>query len=76
MTAPGVGIGPGNAAILEGIKETGSISAAGHRIGMSHERAWYLVEAMNCHFDRPLVEANKGGKARGGAKLTRSAGTC
>lgn len=70
VVAPGVGIGPGKAALLEGIKETGSISAAGRKIGMSYKRAWYLVEAMNSHFDRPLVEASKGGKTGGGAKLT------
>lgn len=71
VVAPGVGFGPGKAALLEGIKETGSISAAGRKIGMSYKRAWYLVEAMNGHFDRPLVEASKGGKTGGGAKLTQ-----
>ena len=38
---------------------------------MSYKRAWYLVEAMNGHFDRPLVETSKGGKSGGGAKLTQ-----
>ena len=68
---PGVRLGPGKADLLQGIKETGSISAAGRRIDMSYKRAWYLVEAMNAHFDRPLVEATKGGKSGGGAKLTQ-----
>ena len=67
----GVRIGPGKADLLQGIKETGSISAAGRRIGMSYKRAWYLVEAMNGHFDRPLVAASKGGRSGGGARLTR-----
>jgi molybdate transport system regulatory protein len=70
VVAPGVGIGPGKAALLQGIKETGSIAAAGRSIAMSYKRAWYLVEAMNGHFSRPLVEASKGGRAGGGAKLT------
>jgi molybdate transport system regulatory protein len=70
IVAPGVRIGPGKAALLEGIKETGSISAAGRRISMSYKRAWYLVEAMNGHFDRPLVTANRGGSSGGGAVLT------
>lgn len=70
VVVPGVGIGPGKAALLEGIKETGSIAAAGRKIAMSYKRAWYLVEAMNGHFNRPLVEASKGGKTGGGAKLT------
>ena len=42
--------------------ETGSISAAGRRMGMSYKRAWYLVEALNSHFDAAMVEASKGGK--------------
>lgn len=71
VLTPGARIGPGKADLLQGIKETGSISAAGRRIDMSYKRAWYLVEAMNAHFDRPLVEASKGGKSGGGAKLTQ-----
>jgi molybdate transport system regulatory protein len=71
IVVPGVGIGPGKAALLEAIKETGSISAAGRKIEMSYKRAWYLVDAMNGHFDRPLVETSKGGKSGGGAKLTQ-----
>ena len=70
VISPGVAIGPGKAALLEGIKETGSISAAGRRMGMSYKRAWYLVESMNGHFSTPLVEAKKGGKSGGGAELT------
>lgn len=50
VVAPGIRIGEGKAALLEGIKQTGSISAAGRRIGMSYKRAWYLVDAMNSHF--------------------------
>jgi molybdate transport system regulatory protein len=67
---PDVAIGPGKADLLEGIRETGSIAAAGRRLGMSYKRAWYLVETMNRCFRRPLVEASKGGRAGGGAKLT------
>lgn len=70
VVEPGVRIGPGKADLLQGIKETGSIAAAGRLIGMSYKRAWYLAEAMNGHFGRPLVEASKGGKSGGGAKLT------
>lgn len=70
VIAPGVGIGPGKAALLEGIRETGSIAAAGRRIGMSYKRAWLLVGALNSHFGAPLIEASKGGRAGGGAALT------
>jgi molybdate transport system regulatory protein len=67
-----IAIGPGKADILEGIKETGSIAAAGRRMGMSYKRAWLLVETMNACFKTPLVETTRGGRGRGGARLTRA----
>jgi molybdate transport system regulatory protein len=68
--APGVSLGPGKIELLRGIKESGSISAAGRRIGMSYKRAWQLVDALNTHFAAPLVSANRGGARGGGATLT------
>jgi molybdate transport system regulatory protein len=65
-----VAMGPGKADLLEGIAETGSIAAAGRRMGMSYKRAWTLVEAMNTMFADPLVDAAKGGAGGGGAALT------
>jgi molybdate transport system regulatory protein len=62
-----VALGPGKAELLQGIAETGSIAAAGRRMGMSYKRAWSLAEEMNAMFAGPLVEAAKGG---GGAALT------
>jgi molybdate transport system regulatory protein len=67
---PDIAIGPGKADILEGIKETGSIAAAGRRMGMSYKRAWLLVETMNRCFQAPLVATSRGGRAKGGAVLT------
>ena len=66
----GVAFGPGKADLLEGIRETGSIAAAGRSLGMSYTRAWHLVEAMNREFRVALVARRKGGAARGGAALT------
>lgn len=63
-------MGPGKAELLEGIRDTGSIAAAGRRMGMSYKRAWMLVEAMNTTFRGPLVEAAKGGTGGGRAALT------
>jgi molybdate transport system regulatory protein len=63
-------IGPGKADLLEGIRDTGSIAAAGRRMKMSYKRAWSLVEAMNAAFREPVVETERGGSARGGARLT------
>lgn len=70
VLAPGVFLGPGKAELLEGIAATGSISAAGRRMGMSYKRAWQLVETLNGYFKAPLVFAAPGGKAGGGATLT------
>jgi molybdate transport system regulatory protein len=66
----GVAFGPGKAALLEGIRDTGSIAAAGRRMGMSYSRAWGLVGEMNGDFRAPLVRSAKGGASRGGAVLT------
>ena len=66
----GIAFGPGKADLLEGIRDTGSIAAAGRRMGMSYTRAWGLVVAMNKEFRRPLVASAKGGATRGGASLT------
>jgi molybdate transport system regulatory protein len=40
-------LGPGKADLLERIRETGSIAAAGRTMSMSYKRAWMLVEEMN-----------------------------
>ena len=65
-----IAVGPGKADLLEGIRETGSIAAAGRRMGMSYKQAWLLIDTMNRCFAKPLVEAAKGGKSGGGAHLT------
>lgn len=70
VLGPGRALGPGKADILEGVRETGSIAAAGRRLKMSYRRAWQLVEELNGYFDAPLVETAKGGAAGGGARLT------
>ena len=66
----GSAFGPGKAELLEHIRDSGSIAAAGRRMRMSYTRAWGLVEAMNRDFAAPLVRSAKGGAARGGAALT------
>lgn len=63
-------IGPGKADLLEAVRETGSISAAGLRLGMSYKRAWYLIDTLNVAFREPLVLKAKGGRSGGGAHLS------
>lgn len=63
-------IGPGKIALLEAIRDTGSISAGARKIGMSYRRAWLLVEQVNDAFEGPSVASSMGGRHGGGAVLT------
>jgi molybdate transport system regulatory protein len=63
-------LGPGRADLMELIAATGSIAAAGKRMGMSYKRAWSLVQALNEGFGAPLIAASRGGAGQGGATLT------
>jgi molybdate transport system regulatory protein len=63
-------IGPGKARLLELIQVHRSIAAAGRAMGMSYRRAWLLVDDLNRCFDEPVVQAQHGGRAGGGASLT------
>lgn len=63
-------VGPGKAELLALIESAGSISAAGRAMGMSYKKAWYLVDTMNRSFKSPVVEACKGGRGGGRARLT------
>lgn len=65
-----IAIGPGKAELLQHIRETGSISAAARRMGMSYRRAWLLVDTINHCFAEPLVETAAGGSGGGGARIT------
>jgi molybdate transport system regulatory protein len=66
----GARVGPGKAALLESIRDTGSISAAARDMGMSYKRAWLLLDSMNQAFTEPVVTAAAGGRHGGGANLT------
>lgn len=72
LFGPGAMMGPGKADLMAHIRDTGSISAAGRRMGMSYRRAWALVEEMNSIFRTPLVEPVRGGAGGGGARLTEA----
>ena len=63
-------IGPGKAALIEAVGETGSISGAARELGMSYRRAWQLIDATNKCFRQPLVETVTGGRGGGGATVT------
>jgi molybdate transport system regulatory protein len=70
MVGATIAFGPGKAALLQWVDETGSLNAAANRMKMSYMRAWSLVREMNGCFVSPLVELHRGGKKGGGARLT------
>src|SRR3954466_15651027 len=72
MSGGEIALGPGRVDLLELIGETGSLRAAAARMGMSYMRAWNLVRYTNRRFKKPVVEAVRGGKAGGGARLTET----
>jgi molybdate transport system regulatory protein len=63
-------IGPGKIALLEAIRDTGSISAGARKVGMSYRRAWLLVEQINAALKEPAVTGASGGRRGGGAVVT------
>lgn len=54
-------LGPGKVALLEGIREHGSLSEAGRRMGISYRRAWLLVDSLSKAFDTPAAVSGPGG---------------
>ena len=65
-------IGPGKITLLETIAETGSISAAARKLGMSYRRAWLLIEDINARLRAPAVTRAKGGSGGGSSELTQT----
>lgn len=63
-------IGPGKVALLEAIRDTGSITSAAKALGMSYRRAWLLVDETNRCLVRPAVATASGGEHGGGTELT------
>src|SRR5262245_53607025 len=67
-----IALGPGKVDLLALVAQTGSIREAAERMHMSYMRAWTLIRTMNRCFKSPLVEAVRGGKQGGGARLTET----
>lgn len=63
-------LGAGRIALLERIRDTGSIAAAARGMRMGYRHAWDLVEQMNRLAPAPLVERITGGRGGGGTRLT------
>ena len=56
--------------LLEAIAETGSITSAAKRVGLSYKAAWEAVDTMNNLSKNPLVVRVTGGSGGGGTTLT------
>lgn len=65
-----VSIGPGKIALLEAIRDCGSLSQAARNLRMSYRRAWLLVDGIRQSFREPVTVASTGGKGGGGVSLT------
>lgn len=58
-------------ALLEKIRELGSITKAAKAVGISYKTAWEIIDAINNLADKPLVVRMTGGRGGGGTVLTR-----
>lgn len=63
-------LGEGRVQLLKAIKKTGSLSKAAKFLGMSYNKAWNLVDAVNKKAEQPVVIKNTGGKGGGGTSIT------
>ena len=62
--------GADRVALLEAIRDTGSMTRAAKAVGISYKTAWDRVQGMNNGAGRPLVERTAGGAGGGGTVLT------
>lgn len=56
--------------LLEAVEETGSISSAASKMGISYRRAWEKIHECEERLGVKLVETQVGGAGGGGANLT------
>jgi molybdate transport system regulatory protein len=67
----GARVGPGKAALLESVRDTGSISATAARaMGMDYKRAWIADRQPQSYLRGTSSVADHGGTGGGGATLT------
>ena len=66
-------VGPGKLELLQFIQETGSISQAAKKMGLSFKKAWDRVNSLNQLCESPIVQAHSGG-AKGGKTVVTPAG--
>jgi molybdate transport system regulatory protein len=63
-------MGADRVALLEAIRDQGSITGAAKLVGLSYKGAWDAIQVLNNLFERPLVAAQPGGRGGGTAGVT------
>ncbi|SAL55997.1 ModE family transcriptional regulator [Caballeronia peredens] len=70
MKGETIALGPGKVALLEAVRQHGSISAAARSLDMSYRRAWLLIDELNRSLKSPATVSEQGGQSGGGCVLT------
>ncbi len=63
-------VGGERIALLEAVRDQGSITLAAKTVGLSYKAAWDAIQAINNLFAEPLVVAQPGGRGGGMASVT------
>ena len=63
-------MGSGRARFLQLIAETGSLSTAAKRMGMSYRHAWGIIQRMEQIYGEKIVVSERGGSEKGMTRLT------
>jgi molybdate transport system regulatory protein len=66
----GTFLGYGRIALLERIREYGSITKAAKSLEMPYRKAWLLIDSMNRQVPKPYVVTSAGGRKGGGTRVT------
>jgi molybdate transport system regulatory protein len=64
-------VGPGKIALLERMRDCGSLSQAARELDISYRRAWQLLDSLNTSFNEPVIVTSIGGKGGGGSEITK-----
>ncbi|HAU32491.1 MAG TPA: molybdenum-binding protein [Desulfotomaculum sp.] len=62
--------GEGPLEILQKVEKTGSLRSAAAQMGMSYNKAWRLIAALEERLGYSLLEKRVGGACGGGSKVT------
>lgn len=63
-------VNPERIMLMRLVLELGSMQKAAQRMGISYNKAWKIIEAMNIASGQPVIQKIRGGKGGGGAALT------